>query len=512
MVEMSITILSMNKTDIKIAQDTLSDPFWRINHLYNIIDKEGCKVIFKLNWAQKRLYNDMWYCNIVLKARQLGISTFIGLLFLDRCLFNSNCSAGIICHTREDSEIFFRRVKFAYDNLPDALKKILPANLDSARELSFSNGSSIRVGTSMRGQTLQYLHVSEMAKLSAKYPEKAREIITGSLNTIAAGQYVFIESTAEGRDGYFFDICKTAQDMQGSGKPLTKLDFRFHFYSWDTDPSYILEPKNVLITPEMDNYFHTIEAKTYRKLSLGQRAWYVKKLESQKEDMKREYPSIPEESWETSLDGNYYSNHLTKARKDGRITKVFHNPTKTVHTAWDLGYADSTAIWLFQLDGQRINLLEYYENSGEALPFYISWLKAKGYTYENHFVPHDASQHEFGSGLTRTEIARSLGIRFIQSLNLGIQEGIDSVRNILHRCYFDEEKCATGIKYLDSYRKQWNDNQGCWSSKPLHNFASHCSDSFRILALNIDKAGNVGNREEALAKHKKAVSSRKSLF
>lgn len=502
----------MIASEIALAQECLGDPFWRINNLYCIIDKEGRKSVFKLNWAQKKLYSDMWYCNVVLKARQLGISTFIGLLFLDRCLFNSNCSAGIICHTREDSEIFFRRVKFAYDNLPESLKEMRPANLDSARELSFSNGSIIRVGTSMRGQTLQYLHVSEMAKISAKYPEKAREIVTGSLNTVAPGQYVFIESTSEGREGYFYDLCKRAQDMQGGGKCLTKLDFRFHFYPWYKDPSYTLDSKDGLGLPELTSYFDRIEVKAGCKLSDGQRTWYAKKLESQKEDMKREFPSFPEESWETSVDGNYYSTHLTKARKEARITKLFHNPMKPVYTAWDLGYTDSTALWLFQLDGQKINLLEYYENSGEALPFYIQWLKFKPYTYGDHYVPHDASQHEFGSGLTRTEIARSLGVKFTQSLNLGVQEGIDAVRNVFHRCYFDEEMCATGIKHLDAYRKQWNDRHGCWSSKPLHNYASHCADSFRILVLNIDKAGSLGSKESALAKHRKLVANRKTLF
>lgn len=500
----------MRNKELEEAEKNLRDPFWRINNLYHIIDKEGRKSVFKLNWAQKKLYNDMWYCNVVLKARQLGISTFTGLLFLDRCLFNSNCSAGIIAHTKEDAEIFFRRVKFAYDNLPEPLKEALPANLDSARELSLSNGSSIRVGTSMRGQTLQYLHVSEMAKLATKYPEKAREIVTGSLNTLAPGQYVFIESTAEGRDGYFYDLCKRSQD--GSNKCLTKLDFRFHFYPWMEHKEYCLDPEGVIVPPELNEYFDKIQFRTGCQINPGKRAWYVKKLESQKEDMKREFPSLPEESWESAADGNYYSGHLIKARKESRITKLFHNPTKPVHTAWDLGFSDSTSLWLFQVDGQRINILEYYENSGEALSFYIQWLKSKSYTYGIHFVPHDASQHEFGSGLTRTEIAQSLGVKFTQTLRIGVQEGIDAVRNILHRCYFDEEMCATGIKYLDAYRKQWNDRQGCWSTAPLHNFASHCADAFRILALGIDKVGKLGNREEALAKHKEAVANKRPLY
>ena len=197
-----------SKSDIAIAHKLLANPRWRLNHLYNIVDKQGNKVIFKFNWAQEELYNDVWYCNIILKARQLGISTFICLLFLDRCLFNSNISAGIIAHTLEDSQQLFRRVKFAYDNLPEEIKKIVSAENDTTNMLKFSNGSSLRVGTSLRSSTFQYLHISEFGKICAKYPDKAQEIITGSLNTVAPGQYVFIESTAEGRAGYFYDICK----------------------------------------------------------------------------------------------------------------------------------------------------------------------------------------------------------------------------------------------------------------------------------------------------------------
>ncbi len=155
----------------------------------------------------------------------------------------------------------------------------------------------------MRGQTLQYLHVSEMAKIAAKWPEKAREIITGSLNTLSAGQYVFIESTAEGRDGYFYELCKSAERLMDSKNPLTKLDFRFHFYPWMEHPTYSLEPSGIVIPKELQEYFGSIEGKTGKKLNEGQRAWYCKKLESQKEDMKREFPSTSEESWQSSSGG-----------------------------------------------------------------------------------------------------------------------------------------------------------------------------------------------------------------
>ena len=113
----------MNKTEVEIAQKLLGNRSWRLNHLYHIIDKSGQKRLFKLNWAQKALFDNVWHCNVILKARQLGMSTFITMLFLDVCLFNSNVSAGIVAHTREDAEQIFAKVKFAYESLPESLKK-----------------------------------------------------------------------------------------------------------------------------------------------------------------------------------------------------------------------------------------------------------------------------------------------------------------------------------------------------------------------------------------------------
>ena len=170
-----------SNNDLTIAQKRMADPRWRLNNLYHIVNKQGNKTLFRLNWAQQELYDNMWYNNIVLKARQLGVSTFICLLFLDRCLFNSNVSAGIICHTLEDGQQLFRRVKLAYDFLPEELKVLISADNDTSQMLKFSNGSSLRVGMSLRSSTFQYLHISEFGKICAKYPDKATEIITGLL-------------------------------------------------------------------------------------------------------------------------------------------------------------------------------------------------------------------------------------------------------------------------------------------------------------------------------------------
>jgi hypothetical protein len=208
--------------------------------------------------------------------------------------------------------------------------------------------------------------------------------------------------------------------------------------------------------------------------------------------MKREFPSTPDEAFEASNEGLYYGQQINTARQQGRIRKTYYDANAPVHTAWDLGYNDSTAIWFFQQAGQEIHLLEYYENSGEALTHYIQYVKNRPYAYGKHLVPHDAVVHEYSTGLSRVEVAKKHGINFRVVTDIGVNEGIDAARNLLIRCWFDEEKCARGIHALESYRKEWNERQGCWASQPLHNFASHGADAFRMLAVGIGQLVSKG--------------------
>ena len=484
----------VSKNDIATAQQRLADPKWRLNNLYSIVDKQGCKRQFKLNWAQEELYDNMWYMNLILKARQLGISTFVCLLFLDRCLFNSNVSAGIVAHTIEDAQQIFRRVKFAYDSLPDDLKKLISADNDTAQMLKFSNGSSLRVGLSLRSSTFQYLHISEFGKICAKYPDKAREIITGALNTLAPGQYCFIESTAEGREGYFYDLSKQAQAAFEAKHQLSKLDFRFHFFPWWREPAYRIGSAPS-ISQEMQEYFISLSGLGIR-LSDEQKNWYALRFATQNEDMKREYPSTPDECWEVSNAGTYYAKQITQARLDKRIGYVPYEESLPVYTAWDLGYNDSTTIWFFQVFGKEIRLIDYVEGSGESLSYWLGVVKSKPYVYEKHLAPHDVLVHEYSSGMTRQASARKMGITLVAVSKVELIPGIDAVRNILNRCWFDEKKCETGIKALENYKKEWNDRAGCWASHPLHNWASHGADAFRTLATGLHYITGKRSQEE----------------
>lgn len=425
------------------------------------------------------------------RNRQLGMSTFICMLFLDRCLFNPHQSAGIIAHTLEDAQHMFKRVKIAYDKLPAFVKKEITCDNDTSNMLKFSNGSSLRVGTSLRSSTFQYLHISEFGKICAKYPDKAQEIVTGSLNTVATGQYVFIESTAEGRDGYFYDICKNAQQSQESKRKLSKLDFKFHFFPWFKEPTYRIGsvlPLNV----EMQNYFQHLKSMGV-ELDEEQKNWYIAREVTQKDDMRREYPSTPDEAWEVTNEGLYYCKQMTEMRSDKRICFVPYEENLEVHTAWDLGYNDSNSIIFFQIFRKEIRIIDYEEGSGESLSHWIKVVKSKDYAYGKHLAPHDIMVKEYTSGLSRQSTARSLGMNFIPCQKTEIIPGIDQVRNILNRCWIDEKKCSKLIKALDNYKKDWDDKHACWRSQPLHNWASHGADAARTLATGLHYFNNTSS-------------------
>lgn len=477
--------------------DAMTYKWFRLNTLYHIKNKEGKKVLFEPNAEQEAFYVGYHGRDIILKARQLGFTTFKMLSDLDDCLFTPNHSAGCICHNLEDAKDIFRnKIKFAYQSITQGQRELLrsigyelpkPVN-DKDNSYVFTNGSSIKVSVSYRGGTLQSLHISEFGKICKKFPDKAKEIVTGAFEAVGINGDITLESTAEGREGYFYEYCTSAKKIKDQGKQPSRLDFAFHFFPWHTNKDYSLEGGE--IAHALEGYFDELEGKHGIDLTDGQKAWYSAKWKTLGDDMKREYPSTPDEAFAQSIEGAYYAVQFRKIYAEGRICKSLNN-TAAVNTAWDIGVGDSAAIWFYQKIGNEIHLIDYYENSGEGLQHYMTVLKNKGYTYRSHFAPHDIENREFGTGaLSRKQIAANgfdidgqrYRLNFTTVARKSIDSGIDDARRLLPRCVFDEHKCAEGIKALESYRKAWNDKLGCWRDQPLHDWSSHCADAFRYLA------------------------------
>lgn len=486
--------------------DMFKDKWWRLNNLYYIIDKHGKKVKFKCNPLQTKFYNDLWHLNILLKARQFGGTTVTDIFFLDDCLFINNLEAGIIAHNRDDAQkIFRRKVKFPYDNLPDGLRKGRLLVTDSRQELAFNNGSVIYVATSIRSGTVQRLHISEHGKICRKYPDKAEEIKTGSLNAIHPGEIVVIESTAEGRHGDFFDFCQTAQNFQKEGKKLTKMDYKFHFFPWFWDTENTLLGEDVLITAEKQAYFEKINSTEIGfdgavvTLTAGQKSWYIKKEAVLGEKMLQEFPSTVEEAFNATIRGAYFAPQMAKVRKEKRLTIVPYEPTLPVNTAWDLGIDDSTAIIFHQRHGIENRIIDYYEKDGEGLAHYVGKLREKGYLYGTHFLPHDVHVRDLSTGKTRLETLRKLmpGELIIPVPQIGLADGIESARNFLATCWVDAKNCDGLVNALDAYQREPDSTRGGFYDRPLHNWATHSADALRYLSLGFApefKKGNFSRR------------------
>jgi len=258
-------------------------------------------------------------------------------------------------------------------------------------------------------------------------------------------------------------------------------------------------------TPRGENQFKEIYDKAVVMMDEGHPQWYAmrfpasetgvlpqEELDAAKAIMDpSQYDQEFEVSWAAALVGSYFANSLDMAETDGRIGKVPWEPNLEVHTAWDLGIADSTAIWFYQLlkGDPAIRVIDFYEETGEGLHHYISELKNRDYVYGRHFFPHDVMVRELGSGMSRYEILRGLGIHPNVIAKLPVADGIEAVRSIIPKCYFDRIKCADGLKKLRSYHRQFNDRTGDWHDRPHHDHNSHAADGFRYLAISIRDGG-----------------------
>lgn len=292
---------------IAFIKSHLADVWWRLNHLYKVVNERGDLVTFRLRPAQRDLLKNMHEKNLVLKARQLGFSTAIDIYLLDQALFGKNIKCGIIAQDKQAAaEIFRTKIEVPFDNLPSWLRACFRISKRrggaSGGYIEFAHGSNIMVATSFRSGTVQRLHISEHGKICAKYPAKAKEVRTGTLNAVADECIVFIESTAEGVGGDFYDMSNRAQEITTSGLDLSPQDYKFHFYAWWQDPKYSAKvpASGLRLTREKAAYFSAVEKAMNITLTDEQKQWYVNKETEQREEMKQEFPSTPQEAFLTS--------------------------------------------------------------------------------------------------------------------------------------------------------------------------------------------------------------------
>lgn len=496
---------NLSSEDMAKLKKHLGDRNWRLNNLYQIMDEDGHQCQFRPNYVQNILNRKLHTKNVVLKGRQEGITTYFCLYELDVALFNSGIRANIIAHTKPDAGTFFRdKIQFAYERLPGVIKTLRPTKVDQAAEILIDHGkgkprSGVKVTTSGRSGTVQYLHVSELGFIDYFYPKKAEEIKSGALNTVSPNCVVFIESTAKINSGLFYDICHEAMEIEQKGTRLTNMDYKFHFLPWFHIPRYSLSKEDtaeVVIPQRLTEYFKRIRMEEGIKLTSRQEAWYVKKEAEQGDDMKKEFPCFPDEAFEESLKGTYYHAQLQAARETGRIVKNLpYDPRFPVHTFWDIGVRDYMVVWFAQFIDGGIHLIDYLECADKGVADVIDMLREKKYRYGRHVAPHDIRQRSKWDAVSPLDAAaKRLNFNFEVVPSIRIMEGIDAVRGIFPICKFNAGKCELGLRRLGSYRKTWNQILGVWDDTPRKDEAAHAADAFRMMAVTYQPEFN-GQRE-----------------
>jgi hypothetical protein len=210
-------------------------------------------------------------------------------------------------------------------------------------------------------------------------------------------------------------------------------------------------------------------------------------------------------SWEAAIKGAYYGRTMERITDQGHITRVPHDPALPVYTSWDLGLDDATAIWFYQKSRTEIRVINYYENTGAALDHYVKKLfeyrDKLGYTFDKHYLPHDVKVKELSTGRSRLELLRSMGLSVNVVQNIPIDDGINAVRSLLPRCWFDAENCDRGIEALRQYRVAFNDKTQTPMQRPLHDWTSHPADAFRYLAVSLSENDDSPRQTRALSEY-----------
>jgi len=493
---------------------SINDQSWRLNNLYRIIDKNSNSIPFRMNRVQEDVLDNLHNRNLILKARQLGMSTFAILYLLDSVLFNFNLSAGIVSYSLEHAQyIFGRIIGHALDTLPPTLKGRLGIVRRSAREICFDNGSSLRVDTTLRGGSYPLVLVSEFGKTCARNPQKAEEVITGTLQAVPIDGTIIIESTGEGNDGFFAQMVTEAS--RRGNDDLSSLDYRLFFYPWMDEPSYCVFETNIRYDVSLTDYFDKIERETGRTISQAQRNWYSVQQVTLGDKIKQEFPSTVSEAFLASSDAFYFADAISKAYDSNRcIYTDIYDALLPVYVAMDIGVNDLTVMAFFQINHGEIRIIDYYEDKNKGVDFYAQFLlNDKKYVYHTIFLPHDSAKRNPLDVLNSYDrdfrrLFSHTNTRFHVLKRMDRQLSISHSKIMLNRCIFNVSKVKNFLDPVAKYRKVWHEPTGRYLEDPYHNEASNYADCFRYVCQAVGHLESASSLDSRLEKHKVITDAR----
>lgn len=489
---------------------TLFNTEWRLQNLYKIRYKSGKLGLMKLNETQLALLKETHPRILVLKTRQKGVSTFKVISALDSCIWIPGYQAGIQSYGKIESKKLQTKAILAWEELDTDIKTSLGIKLlkNNADGMEFSNGSVLRIGN-FRGDTLSELHVSEMAKISAKYPDKAVELKTGAFEAVSKDNKISIETTSEGDVGLFPEMWYKAVELIESGEPITALDFKPLFFTYLDDKDCRLKQfqktsnqlvdyfrkvtklGEVTITTDRDDIPIFGEYTKILHFDEPTLNWTIAKLRALGNDFDREYPLTPEIAFARPLDGTYFRYEYERLLEDNRIGDYPYIPGVPITVAFDLGVNDHMVLTFEQtIDGVPYVINEY-SNRYKGLSHYASILTAMseelGYEYVDIIFPHDGSVFEMTGNMTRLSTMHRLGYPQTRVLDykLGFTESINVCRSFLDVCRINKDTCPGTISAIQQYRKKFDSKLDMFTGEDVHDIHSNHAASLRYLGQGL---------------------------
>jgi len=494
--------------------EELNDKSWRLNNLYRIIDKTGNSIPFKLNPVQQEVLENLHTRNLILKARQLGMSTFSVLYILDQCIFNDNTSAGIVSYSLEHAQHIFKRIiGHALDTLTPVAKEMAGIIQRSAREITFKNGSFLRVDTTLRGGAYQLVLVSEFGKTCARNPVKAEEVITGTLQTVPLDGRIIIESTGEGSDGFYSEMI--AEAAQRGNDNLSELEYKLFFFPWFREENYKLA-KDIQCPVEYTDYFDKLEKECNVKIDKKKRNWYLYQRGVLKDKVKQEFPSTVKEAFLSTSEAYYFQLCIDQAYTENRMLSISpYDPLSSVFVAMDIGVTDLTVLIFFQVVHGEIRIIDYYKDNNKGLDFYSHFLQQeKPYLYHTIFLPHDAVRKDniiVENSYEREfrKLFQNTDTKFIVLKRTDKNININNAKIKFSRCVFNINRVKELIEMLGKYRKKWSEPYGKYMDEPFHDISSHYADAFIYAMQAVTHVETVTGLSKAKEDHKRLVENRR---
>lgn len=489
-------------SDTDVLKNYLPSKLWRLNNIYTIIDKYGNKVKFCMNRSQHIVYAAALRHPriIILKSRQQGISTFWLVAFFDDGIFRKNFTIGLMAQGQDEAETLLTRTKLLWEELKPEIKSFLNIAIknDNTKEFSFTNGSTIFIRTSFRSATLQRLHISEMGKIANKYPEKAKETKTGTLQALAQGNIGVVESTAEG-DNLFKSMWDNAELNSDN---LSPKDFAPVFLSWIDDPDCVVERQQP-INDKQAKYFLEIEAQlskdrgVFFKLTQQQKNFWIVQYRELGDKIYQEYPSTAIEAFMATKEGAYWAKlylEWVKGHKRDQLEDLY-DKNLAVELSVDLGMDDTNVLLPFQTYKEQYRIISEFSDNGQDIKYYCDWIKEQPWfsNLVRVILPHDAEVRELTSGKTRTQVFEeelatdkdgnptNITIDVLPKTE-SVNEDIEKVRQVIKHLWI-HPSCEY-IKYcILNYKKEWDDRKEVWRNKPDHNEASNGAAAIRYMVL-----------------------------